>query len=326
MDLVYDNPPFLLYDDGRWPGLPNAYLAWCAKCYAPDTVRSYAYALKRWLEWCESERIDWKAFPAERVFDYRSSLKAANATVNYAMARLVEFYRFAETKGLPSPVVRLARPRNLLRVRKGAPARPIRLVSPEGLGRFLKGFTNPRDRLIAEVMYFCGLRRSEALGLTRDLLDAPADKGRVRFDARCKGSVRHVTMSAALRDRLAEYARTTTGEHIFSVDGRRIHPDTIEKAFAANRRRVGVKIHCHLLRHLYATHRLPDMDGSTNFLERIGPFRRGISSETGETGQSMERIGDWSGPVWSVGFAPLCAAFSPLGVGIIRLGVASVEG
>jgi hypothetical protein len=71
---------------------------------------------------------------------------------------------------------------------------------------------------------------------------------------------------------------------------------------------------------------LPGMDRSTNFLERIGPFPRGIPSETSKIGQSLKRISRRGSPVWGAGFAPFAphiAVFLPLGVALIRLGVGS---
>ena len=257
MDLVFDSPPFLITADGDFPREPNAYLAWLTELRRrPDTIRNYAYELRTWLEWCEAERIDWRKIGLDETLRFRDGLGISNQAVNYAMDCLVRFYDFAQTLGLPSPIARYARPQNLLRLRVGGPVKEIKLVADEELMRFLRGFPSRRDRLLAEVMYFCGLRRGEALGITPELFNEPAKNGEVSFTVTGKGrKTRPVTISETLRGRLAAYAAQNPGGLIFNVDGHPMHRDTVEKAFAANRRRTGVKIHCHLLRHMYTTHR-----------------------------------------------------------------------
>jgi site-specific recombinase XerD len=266
MDLVFDNPPFLLQGDCGYPAIPNQYLAAVAEDHdSRETVRCYAYAIKRWLEWCEKRALDWKTASPERALDFRDEIRRSGAsakTVNYAVDRLADFYAFAAVKGERCPMARFLWPKNLLRVPRGQDANPIVLVSEEDVGRFINGFQNRRDRLAALAMYFCGLRRGEALGITKDALAAPLESdGAVRVRVIGKGNkVRAVAMSGDLRDALAEFSKDSTGGLVFSRDGRPLNPSTIEKAFAENRECTGVRIHCHLLRHQYATSRLPVLE------------------------------------------------------------------
>jgi len=190
------------------------------------------------------------------IYAFRGSLSGSNRSINHVMDRVAGYHDFAATQGVPSPYAALVRPVNLLRLRKGSRVRPIRLISMERLATYLSGFDKPRDRLMAALMYFCGLRLSEVVNLRRELLDiSPAD-GHVCFPVRGKGrKVRHLAMSVELRDKVLQFAKTTTGPHIFSIDGRRISESTVQKAFARNRERTKIEVNCHLLRHHYASHR-----------------------------------------------------------------------
>lgn len=55
---------------------------------------------------------------------------------------------------------------------------------------------------------------------------------------------------------------------------------------------------------------VPAVDGSTNLLERIGPFQRGFPSATSKVGQSLERIRGRGHPIGGVGFAPYAPDFA----------------
>jgi integrase len=261
MKLTFDPTPIILTNACHYPIIPNAYLEGVAKDFTTDTLCSYAYALLRWLEWCEDRHIAWETVTTAQVLMFRHSLKMSNRSINYHMRRLVAFYDFAALRGVPSPIAALVRPRNRLKMPRSAPVRPIRLVTQAAVGRFIQGFDKRRDRLIATVMYLCGLRRSEALGLRKAMLEEPVTAGVVALRIRGKGGViREVEMSTELRDELLGYALGSKGPYVFNIGGKPLHPSTIEKAFSANRYRTGVIIHCHLLRHIYATHRLRELE------------------------------------------------------------------
>jgi integrase/recombinase XerD len=94
---------------------------------------------------------------------------------------------------------------------------------------------------MAEVMFYGGLRRSEVLSLTRTSLKTLEICGK-------RSKTRQFNLPLELIKRLRDYA---TDEVIF-----KLHPSTVNKIFVENSKRTGVKIHPHMLRHLFATHRL----------------------------------------------------------------------
>jgi site-specific recombinase XerD len=260
MTLVFDKPPILLDQRCGYPLIPNKYLGWIARRSA-TTFRNYAYALLRWLQWCEDRGIDWEKVTQEQFVQYSDGLRGTNNSINYELGRLRRFYEFAEDEGVASPLTRIIRLCGLLKKKSGGPKRPIELVPLADVGLFIRSFPNVRDRLIAELMFLCGLRRCEVLSLPRAMLSVPDRGGKVPFTVRGKGDVeRTLQMPVQFRNRLAEYAKTTTGACIFSRGGKTIHPNTIEKAFADNRRRTGIQMRPHLLRHMYASYRLTSLE------------------------------------------------------------------
>jgi len=100
------------------------------------------------------------------------------------------------------------------------------------VGRFIQGFDKRRDRLIATVMYLCGLRRSEALGLRKAMLEEPVTAGVVALRIRGKGGViREVEMSTELRDELLGYALGSKGPYVFNIGGSLFTPAPLRRHF-----------------------------------------------------------------------------------------------
>ena len=140
----------------------------------------------------------------------------------------MDFYDFAAAHGVPSPLTTLLHPRNLLRIRRCYPPQAsIPTHSLAQLGEFIRGFTKPRDRVMAELMLLCGLRRCEVLSLPRSILALPIVDDAVTLVVTGKGNVeREMSLDAGMRARLVHYAATTVGSLIFTILGRPCHAPT----------------------------------------------------------------------------------------------------
>ena len=263
MELIFfSNKPYFISADYDHAKIPNLYLDWISKL-AVTTARNYAYALNRWLQWCHKHRLDWSKVTPDDILAYRDTLQGDRRSLNYELDRLVAFYDFAAGHGVASPMTRLLDPRNILRVRGRSFQKPFHPYTVEEVGEFIRGFVKVRDRLMAELMFLWGLRRCEVLSLPRSLLQLPVEADGVSFVVTGKGgSQREIKLDVETRNRLVEYAKTTTGTLIFTHRGRPLHPETVTKAFAANSRRTGLTFHPHLLRHMYASHRIPHLDAA----------------------------------------------------------------
>jgi integrase len=111
-------------------------------------------------------------------------------------------------------------------------------------------------------MLFCGLRRSEALSLPRSILAGQNGNDGAPFTVCGKGGrTRTLRLAAVLQRELAAWVGTQpAGAWLFHRNGAPLCPDTIGVAFRKARLATGVPIHPHLLRHLFATRRLAQLE------------------------------------------------------------------
>ena len=152
--------------------------------YRTDLLQFGTFLERRRLSVTEASHGDLAAFLAELS---NGSRPVAAATIARKVACLRSFYRHLRREGLieHDPTAELHGPRKTQRL--------PRVLSREQVARLLgepKG-TGPlalRDRALLEVMYACGLRASEAVGLT--VGDVDMEEGMLR--ARGKGSKERV--------------------------------------------------------------------------------------------------------------------------------------
>ena len=119
-----------------------------------------------------------------------------------------------------------------------------------------------RDRALFELIYSCGLRVSEAVGLTVDRASMPECALRVMG----KGSrERMVPMGERARKQLELYlssvrpalaGRTPVNEVFLGRSGRKLSRKTVWKSFKRLAMRAGLDAKVHTLRHTFATHLL----------------------------------------------------------------------
>ena len=141
---------------------------------ARNTLRAYGASLRRFLTWATARGLHaWDAIDADAVVDYLSLRRAAGlaeatvaqdlVAIRLLMGHLV-LERFAQrnpTELLPSPVLAKSLPHAL------AVEEVERLLgAPDG-----EGWRDQRDRALLEVLYACGARVAEAVGLRTDALE-----------------------------------------------------------------------------------------------------------------------------------------------------------
>lgn len=169
------------------------------------------------------------------------------------------------------------------------PKKPTRLpdsVSVDDIERLLdqpfpEGPPGYRDRAMLEVLYGCGVRASELVGL--DLGEAELAEGYIRVFG--KGSKERVVPIAgaalsALDDYLLHgrpYLRSKSGvppqdpDAVFlSVRGRRLTRQAVFESVRRYGGRVGLALHPHTLRHSFATHMLEGGADLRSLQEMLG--------------------------------------------------------
>jgi site-specific recombinase XerD len=300
-----DGRPFLLDSDMRWELEPNAFLTRVStvsgRTSSPRTWRSYAYQLADWLSFCCETEVGWRFVTELNIATYRNILASEmspqtgrplkRSTINHKLSVVCQFYEFVYKKGwmtaLPfeSGATRVSyrqfnelRPRAMLNAGR-TPGSDLRLrqtmVEPhipsrQDLRQFIKSFCTWRDRLIAELFWFTGMRSAEVCALPlRALPDDPAsiDRDAVSIKILGKGQKwRLVLFPVRLLRSIARYihmerrqcARSAmnSGTVFLGRQGKPLQTPAINRVFSTNCKRTGMHIWPHLLRHAYAVERL----------------------------------------------------------------------
>lgn len=165
---------------------------------SPNTVRTYAPKVAKFLTWCSAAGLDWTRLTFPDLSRYKRSIEMEptaagrrrdGKTVNLYLGAMAEFLRFAAMEGHVDAALvdKLSRPKYLRYAPKGfdpgengqnrvIAARTLKANQydkpPEALepGQVLAALgvcRNPRDVLLVRVMHDVGLRIGEALGLRR---------------------------------------------------------------------------------------------------------------------------------------------------------------
>lgn len=232
-----------------------------------NTLKTYGAALRRFLIWATRRGIDeWNEIDAEIVVDYLTTRRAEGlaestlaqdlTSIRLLMAHLV-LERFAKrnpTELLPSPVLAKALPHAL-----SIDEVDRLLAAPDG-----PGWQDQRDKALLEVLYACGARVAEAIGLRTDSLEpslrvlglfGKGSKTRlVPIGERARTALLHWIENGRL-----ELPNARSKPHVFLTSrGNPLDRTNAWRRVKAAALRAGLKssISPHTLRHSFATHLL----------------------------------------------------------------------
>jgi integrase/recombinase XerD len=237
---------------------------------SPNTIAAYRSDLARYLAFLDDRGIaSVDDVARDDVAAWIGALRAAGAaprTIERRVAAVKSFHRFLVREGITTnhPTAALPLPQ--------VPERLPDVVSIDEAERLLAqpfpdGPVGHRDRALMEVLYGCGVRVSELVGL--DLRDVELTEGHIRVFG--KGSKERVTpiagaAAAALGDYLVHgrpFLRTKGGSRrqdpdavFLNVRGGRLTRATVHAIVHMYGGRVGLDVHPHTLRHSFATHLL----------------------------------------------------------------------
>lgn len=190
----------------------------------------------------------------------------APGTVERKLAAIKSFHRFLvrETHTENHPTARIPLPKKPARLPEAVSIEQIERLLSQPFGEDPRGL---RDRALLEVLYGCGLRVSELVGLDR--LDYDAESGFLRVLG--KGNKeRVVPIAGAAARALDEYlargrrflrsANSVMGKDpsavFVNMRGGRLTRQSIFETVRRYGAAVGLDLHPHTLRHSYATHML----------------------------------------------------------------------
>jgi integrase/recombinase XerD len=233
------------------------------EAYRSDLLQFGEFLDRRALSLADTQHGDIAAFLSELAAGGAERPPVAAATLARKVAALRSFYRHLRREGVleHDPTADLRGPpktRTLPRVLSREEVARL-LSDPRGAGP-----RAVRDRALLEVMYACGLRASEAIGL--ELADVDLEEG--VLCARGKGSKeRLVPIGSQAVAALRAYYRSgrpallgvgTESRLFVNSRGTRLTRQGLYKIVQGHARRVGLeeKMSPHTLRHTFATHLL----------------------------------------------------------------------
>lgn len=252
-----------------------AFLTWLGqeRQASPLTVEAYGADIAAFLGFLTNHlggEPDLAALATLRQGDIRAWLAdqandgAINATRARHLAAVRTFFRFlARRHGVDNPAIKLvSTPRS-----KRPMPRPLAADQASALTADIgevsdKATTQARDTALFTLLYGCGLRISEALGL--DVRDAPLPGSDAMLRVMGKGSKeRIVPVLPAVREAMAAWLalhpdRQPASPLFVGERGGRLNPAVAQRTMRAYRHLNGLADHAtpHALRHSFATHLL----------------------------------------------------------------------
>jgi integrase/recombinase XerC len=243
--------------------LMDDYDRYLSKALPGQTARTYSSAVRVYLGWLEAGTYDGNPLAEAdarnwAVRDYKgymlTQLKRSPATVNKALAALDNFCvhlglgkaQNSDGKGI---------------TRHDIPRRAPRALEPRARTRYVRAVEacpSARDRLMALLPLYAGLRVSEVAGLDVDDITMSARKGSLRIVG--KGTkVRTVEINPKLRPAielyLAERPASDSKALFLTRIGTRPTPEAVDDVIAGITSRAGLDEHvtAHTLRHTFGT-------------------------------------------------------------------------
>jgi len=216
--------------------------------YSPRTVESYLAGVLRFVRFLGRSPDLASPEDLRRFQLHLVALRVSWSQFNQVACALRFFYTHVLQRPAFVPFVPFARkPKKL----------PV-ILSPDEVQRLLAAVVGQRDRLMLRLVYGCGLRRSEILGLRIAAVDSARATLWVRAGKGRKD--RGVPLPDCLLAELRAYWRKhRPTDYLFpNSHGQPLNPGTLQRIFRQARDRSGLTkpASVHTLRHCYATHLL----------------------------------------------------------------------
>jgi len=216
--------------------------------FSSQTSKMYLFYNTKFLEYIKKSPEDVEDEDVKEYLAYKmSDHSLSNASIALIKASLKFFYSEMLGKNL-----------SLIKTPKASKKLPV-VLSKKEIKDLLDNTENLKHRLLIELLYSTGLRLSECINLKYSDLDLNENIGWVRMG---KGSKDRIfIISELFKNDLLEYMENTGSEgkgYIFSVNGRKMSPRSIQLAIKVSAERAGIEkdVHVHTLRHSFATHLL----------------------------------------------------------------------
>ncbi len=133
------------------------------------------------------------------------------------------------------------------------------VLTKEEIKKLLGSFDTMKSKLMVSMMYACGLRVSELTNLKVDDLDFDEKIGHVRQGKGRKDRIFNIPefLVEDLQEQI-ERQKNNSREYLFTGPKGKLTSRNLQKIVSSAAKRAGIKkdVHCHTLRHSFATHLL----------------------------------------------------------------------
>ncbi len=134
-------------------------------------------------------------------------------------------------------------------------------LSKDEVKKLLNELRTEKSKLMASLMYACGFRVSELVNLKIVDLNFPEKIGHIRQAKGNKDRIFNIPffLLDELKDQ-AEKQKNEKQEYMFSARNGKLSTRNLQKIISSASKRAGLgdKVHCHTLRHSFATHLLEE--------------------------------------------------------------------
>lgn len=249
--------------------------------YSEATVVSYGIDLTQFEDFIKSvdEELTVEEVDSDLIRQWEILLMEKGYTstsVNRKLSTLRSFYRFLLIRGKveKDPVRKVTGPKN----KKPLPS----FLKEEEMNRLIdetdfgQGFIGCRDKMIIEMFYATGMRRSELIGLNDVDVDFPASLIKVTGK---RNKQRLIPFADELRQSMEEYIKVRNEEvsdrceaFFVNKNGKRLYDNEVYNLVKRNLSKVVTlkKRSPHVLRHTFATTMLNNEAGLESVKELLG--------------------------------------------------------
>lgn len=228
---------------------------------SPNTIKSYVLKNKEFLDFTKKEPTevsedDVKMYLAEKLSD-----KAASSIIQF-LAALKYAYLSILKKDI---TIGLRRPKKEKRI-------PT-VLTKEEVSKLLNSLTNKKSKLMVSLLYACGLRVSELANLKTQNLFFDEKIGYIKQAKGRKDRVFNIPefLFEDLKKQV-EDQKTKNSPFLFSGKENCLSSRNLQKIVEKASKRAGINkdVHCHTLRHSFATHLLEQGTDIRKIQELLG--------------------------------------------------------
>lgn len=213
------------------------------KGFSPQTIKSYLFHVSDFLNFLDKSRLN---LNNEGVKSYLLSQEKARNTIRLKHMAIRFFFLEVLKSPLKLEEIPLMKKENKL----------PKVISKQKIKLMIDSCSNLKHKLIIKFLYSSGLRLSELLNLKRKDIDFDNN---LIFIRNGKGSKDRVTLlSPNLKDDLLKYYSINEFKTDYIFEGRKgkYSQKSVQKILERLSKKIGIKIHPHMLRHSFATHLL----------------------------------------------------------------------